>query len=82
MSRINSDMAPALDYSQEARDLWGRLGEAEAECQQTFYIFQSYYSGINPEEVNQKKGFNRVYNPVDIIFKSKAGGCIFVGKTN
>ena len=30
--------------------------------------------GINPEEVNQdKKGFNRVYNPVDIIFKSKAG---------
>ena len=28
-----------------------------------------------------KKGFNRVYNPVDIIFKSKAGGCIFVGKT-
>ena len=28
MSRINNDMAPALDYSQEARDLWGRLGEA------------------------------------------------------
>ena len=29
MSRINSDVAPALDYSQEARDLWGRLGEAD-----------------------------------------------------
>ena len=38
--------------------------------------------GINPEEVNQdKKGFNRVYNPVDIIFKSKAGVCIYVGKS-
>ena len=29
MSRINNDMTPALDYSQEARDLWGRLGEAD-----------------------------------------------------
>ena len=36
MSRINSDMAPALDYSQEARDLWGRLGEAEADTSTNF----------------------------------------------
>merc|ERR1712156_968804 len=58
---MGHDMAPALDYSQEARNLWERLG-------------------INPEEVNQdKKGFNRVYNPLDIIYKSKSGGCIYVG---
>ena len=39
------------------------------------------FIGINPEEVNQdKKGFNRVYNPLDIIYKSKSGGCIYVGE--
>ena len=29
MSKILHDMAPALDYSQEARNLWERLGGAD-----------------------------------------------------
>ena len=39
MSRINNDMAPALDYSQEARDLWERLGEADMEDEIFLLIF-------------------------------------------
>jgi len=56
MSRILSNMAPALDYSSEAKKLWQKLG-------------------IDPEEINAGKG----YNPVDVVYRSPQGGCIYVG---
>jgi len=55
MFRINTDMRPSIDYSQEARNLWARLG-------------------IDPDRIDP-----RGYNPLDIIYKSEQGGCIYVG---
>jgi len=57
MSNIHHNMAPALDYSLEAKKLWERLG-------------------INPEDINKDK---RGFNPLDIIYKSPEGGCVYVG---
>ena len=34
-------------------------------------------SGINPEDINKDK---RGFNPLDIIYKSPEGGCIYVGR--
>jgi hypothetical protein len=33
-------------------------------------------SGINPEDINKDK---RGFNPLDIIYKSPEGGCVYVG---
>eukprot|EP00092_Neocalanus_flemingeri_P015730 GFUD01017028.1.p1 GENE.GFUD01017028.1~~GFUD01017028.1.p1 ORF type:complete len:199 (-),score=64.55 GFUD01017028.1:739-1335(-) len=55
MSRI-LDLAPAMDYSKEAKKLWEKLG-------------------IDPNQINEGKGFN----PVDVMYRSPAGGCVYVG---
>ena len=35
------------------------------------------FLGINPEDINKDK---RGFNPLDIIYKSPEGGCVYVGK--
>ena len=39
-------------------------------------FFKSYVLGIDPNDVNKDK---RGFNPLDIIYKSPQGGCIYVG---
>ena len=39
-------------------------------------FFNSYVLGIDPNDVNKDK---RGFNPLDIIYKSPQGGCIYVG---
>ena len=77
MFRINEDMSPALDYSLEAKKLWEKLGKTEEKCLHKQCWVKIILSGINPEDINKDK---RGFNPLDIIYKSPRGGCIFVGK--
>ena len=72
-------MAPALDYILEAKKLWERLGNTEVKCCLNQYLVKILHSGINPEDINKDK---RGFNPLDIIYKSPKGGCIFVGKVS
>ena len=73
MSNIHHNMAPALDYSLEAKKLWERLGGLtlleKLKC-------SKIPSGINPDDINKDK---RGFNPLDIIYKSPEGGCVYVG---
>ena len=78
MSNIHHDMTPALDYSLEAKKLWSRLGKVKVSS--VTINISSYchlHAGINPEDINKDK---RGFNPLDIIYKSPEGGCVYVGE--
>ena len=76
MSNIHHDMSPALDYSLEAKKLWSRLGKASL-VTVNISSYCHLHPGINPEDVNKDK---RGFNPLDIIYKSPEGGCVYVGE--
>ena len=76
MSNIHHDMTPALDYSLEAKKLWSRLGKVSSVTINISSYFH-LHPGINPEDINKDK---RGFNPLDIIYKSPEGGCVYVGE--
>ena len=85
MSNIHHNMSPAIDYSLEAKKLWEKLGNStyilinlNMYCSEVSFK-HLIFSGINPEDINKDK---RGFNPLDIIYKSPEGGCVYVGKNN